>query len=282
MHPHALYPYPHIYPQPPGQLEATNLTLPSSSRSKQGEKQKDEESRVSEDKKERDCRSRVDVDERKETQSADQCLDYSKNNGVQCDKKRARPNKTDDTEKIKSSLKVPQNTSDTSSKHHTDPFNDSTCKSATSVPDRKRHLSDSSLKRELYGNSKTDNSSHGIHSLHSPPQRHKVASSPEQTSNRERYPDRKYIVRSPYETFKPVVEQDVPENLCIKDRRKEKSDKETKSGSKMETSVVKTLTVDTTTTVTVSSTLNIITSDIGYKDRTYKRKGKLSFHASED
>ena len=275
VYPPGLYQYPHLYPPPSGQVEATNLSLPSSSRSKQGDKPKEEDIRRMDDKRDRESRVRAVSDDRKETKSSEQCLDFSKHSETHCDRKRSKTSKTGDLDKIKSSSKLNQSSVDTS-KSHTDIGKEIR---AITVTDRKRHLSDNSLKRDSFGVCKSDVPSHIKTALHSPPRRHKAMTSPDRAQNISKHSAKKETVRSPYasSTSTAANEQDMPENLCIKDRQPEhKPDNETKHTDKKEIDVVKTQTVDTSTTVTVTSTLNIITTDIGLKDRSYKRKGKLS------
>lgn len=267
---HSLYPYPQLYPPPSGQIEATNLSLPSSSRTK-----KEEEGRR-EDKRDRETRTRADSVERKEAKASDQCLDFSKHTDSYCDKKKTKHSKTDDLDKIKGSSKLNQSSVEATS-GHAETEKEINGKAVSLLSDRKRHFSDNSVRRELYQSSKSDSASHVKPALHSPPQRHKMVSSPDRLSNSSRTSERKETVRSPYTSSnsKMAIEQDMPENLCIKDRQKEQSShKDVKAEVKRESSVVRTQTVETATTVTVTGTLNIITSDIGLKDKSFKRKGK--------
>lgn len=257
-------------------MEATNLSLPSSSRTKQGEKVKDEETRRLEEKKEsRESRNRSDSCERKDNKTTEQCLDFSKHSETHSDKVR-KSNKTDDKDKIKSSQKHNKSSLELSKG---DVDKETTLsKSLSPMPDRKRHLSDNSLKREMYIGSKNDSTSHVKASLHSPQSRLPSALSSERPLTSFKVTDRVDYSKGPYSTSsgKASTEQDMPENLCIKDKQKEQKLHDAEPGSKTECNVIKTQTVDTTTTVTVTATLNIITSDIGTKERSYKRKGNIS------
>lgn len=229
--PHGSYPPSHLYPL--GQTEATNLSLPPT---KQGEQRRDEdfEDRDAGVKAELDVNIKSDHHDHKAVHSAHgrdpcHCHDNSTVPTEGSERTRGKSSKTDDRDKIKSSSKamksppICKQESNTSGRFtHCDIKPDTArSRNAAMSPDsgRSRHLSGSSVTSD---SRRRHTSSSSKSSLHSPSYRLKAPEGSEEkspaTSN-----DRKDYVISPYDSNceKIIIEQDMPENLCIKDRKKD-------------------------------------------------------------
>ena len=114
--------------------------------------------------------------------------------------------------------------------------------------------------------------------FHSPNRTDRVIS-PDRRSSKAHSPIRLQKIASPIDhSDRSLPIQDKPENLCVKDRNTNlndtpKTDKHKTSESNSETVVVKTQSIVTGTTVTVSSTLNVITTDHSPRRLTAKESG---------
>ncbi|XP_053387028.1 uncharacterized protein LOC123561998 isoform X2 [Mercenaria mercenaria] len=282
---HGLYPHSHLY-SPSGQLEATNLSLPSASRERQTERPKEVESGRHNIKKELDKSTEK---EKVETDGSRLSGDQSSDKGKQIDgseRTRGRLMKTDDRDKIKSSAKftrthgiesdskkasdtcLPENLSkkkplekkavDSSEVIILDsPKSVAGTECSENGKDSSKHNSNGNINNRENGHETPKHSPVEIKS-HSP-SRHKRVTSPESCLKSSVSPDRRKRMVSPIGKKKEVCieDQDMPENLCIKDRDKSKDAKQVS-----ESELVKTQSIITTSTVNVKSPLDIITTDV--------------------
>ncbi|XP_060605200.1 uncharacterized protein LOC132757782 isoform X3 [Ruditapes philippinarum] len=282
---HSLYPHSHLY-SPNSQLEATNLSLPSSSRDRPSDRPKEIESGRHDIKKESDKKidkEKTEVDSLR--LSNDQVPDKSKPiDGSE--RTRGRLLKTEDRDKIKSSAKLTRTqTFESDNKKSNDtcvPENLSKKRKPVDNSDiiildsPKSYVSNEhsdidnheSIKSNSNGNIMNRENGTGL-PIHSPveilslsPTRHSLVTSPENCPKISESSERKRRVVSPVGKRKEICveDQDMPENLCIKDRDKSK---EAKSVS--QTELLKTHTINTTSTVDVNSKLDINTTDVNSK-----------------
>lgn len=277
-YPHGLYSRSHLY-SPPGQMEATNLSLPSSSKDKTADRAKENLSGTVEIKKEYDrTRSKDNTDVDFDSQRRESFSD--KNRSIEgSERTRGRLGKTDDKDKIKCSSKITKSAGENEVRKVVDPYVPENL-SKRKVTDKKLLHSPSEViildspksyvKETKLPACKSEGKSPRENGLDlsklSPnqvslpsPHRHKRLSSPDRSQGRSSSPEKRRRVVSPVEQRNRIVvpDQDMPENLCIKDRER------TRSGETVsETDLVKTLSITTTSTVTVTSGLMLTSTDI--------------------
>lgn len=260
--------------------------MPSTSRDRQTERLKESDFGRHDIKKEPDK-----LNEKNETEGLKLTVEQSSDKSKQIEgseRTRGRLTKTEDRDKIKSSTKVTRTVnSDSEVKKGTDvcmPENLSKKPEKKVVDSSEIVVLDSSKaigRSEVYenGHDKNKQNSNGLdvtnihESEHSPlkhcpagmtPQisRFKRVTSPEDCVKRTSSPEKRKRLVSPVGKRKDtdIDEQEMPENLCIKDREKSKDTRNTS-----ETELVKTQSIVTTSTVNVNSVLNIITTDVNSK-----------------
>lgn len=282
---HGLYPHSHLY-SPSSQLEATNLSLPSSSRDRPSDRPKEVETGRHDIKKETD--KKVDK-EKTDIESSRVPSEHSSDKSKQFDgseRTRGRLMKTEDRDKIKSSSKLTRSqTTESENKKSNDacvPENLSKKKkpvdnseiiildSPKSLVSNEQSENDNQESLKSNSNGSITNRENGIGlSKHSPieilarsPSRHSLVASPENCLKSTENSERRRRVYSPVGKRKEIYveDQEMPENLCIKDREKSK---EAKKG--YESELLKTHSINTTSTVDVNSKLDINTTDVNSK-----------------
>ncbi|KAL4240920.1 heterochromatin assembly [Mactra antiquata] len=259
---HGLYPQNHLY-SPTAQMEATNLSLSNTGRDGNRDKQKEIEVGKSDSKRETDK-----VCDRNESaprqQSSELNSDRNKQSEAGSERTRGRLTKTDDRGKIKSSSKVIKSpTRDMETKRSSNdgcvPENlsknkNNDKKSSNKLPDVIMLDSPNSNKSHSTESAPSNGRSSSSGSSHSP-LRHRHSSNTEQGSSSSMLSSPGRRSRTVNKKPDKVIEvQDVPENLCIKDKCKnlEKSTKENINK--------KSLSIVPTSAVTVTSTLSVISS----------------------
>lgn len=261
---HGLYPRNHLY-SPTAQIEATNLSLSNAGRDRNPDKQKENEAGKSDTKRESD--KNCDRNESAPKLSCDVNSDRNKQTDGS-ERTRGRLTKTDDRDKIKSSSKAIKSPSrDVETKKSTSdicvPENLSKNKSA----DKKRNVKSPDIVVLDSPNSNKSQSRENVQAVctNSPRVSSNSPSRQKRSTNIEHGNSSATILSSPGRRSRAVSPsskkqdvttdiQEVPENLCIKDKCKD-SDKTSKENiSKKPLSVVP------TSAITVTSTLAVISS----------------------
>ncbi|XP_052818307.1 uncharacterized protein LOC128244317 isoform X2 [Mya arenaria] len=290
-----MYPHPHQFSPHTGQAEATNLSLPGSK--SKCEMKKDDEQGMRETNIK--CESYVkqktqSEDVRKDTPDVFMEYSYSVEGS---ERTRGKASKTDDREKIKSSSKALKSPSLAStncwSENNSIKFTHCDTRPSSVVDktrirtispevSRERHISagsiagDTSRKRQASSSSKA--------SLHSPSYRQTALASPDHRSTPITTARKEYVI-SPFEASCEkitIIEQEMPENLCIKDKKPEiKTDSDNKADNKDEKDRgVVTLNVTSPISVTITTTVNTITSDSLSADNVSKHSKASSLSPS--